>query len=137
MALIGISFLFGYLSASHPATTESLAAELRSEFQAELLKTKEELVQTTIDNHSKNFREVVAIRDYLETLVFHHARETKSALLRLQTESSANAEKFQVELETVALVAEGRYQLSQNQLNVLGLSSLSGTSRFSIQPISH
>ena len=137
MALIGISFLFGYLSGARPPTTESIVAELRIGLQSDLLKAKEELVQTAVDSHSKSLHEIGAIRDHIETLVYNHTRETKSALLRLHNETSANANKFQLELETVALVAEGRYQLSQNQLSALGISPLPSAAHFSIQPISH
>lgn len=137
MALIGISFLFGYLSGPRVPSTDRLVAEVRRELESDLIKAKKELVQSAMKNHSQSINEVRAIRDDIETLMFHQTQQTKAAFLRLQNETSANAKKFQLELETVALVAEGRYQLSQNQLSVLGVSTLPRPSHFSIQPLSH
>ena len=137
IALIGISFLFGYLSAPRPPSTESMIAALRSEFQSDLLRVKKELAQSANHSRSESLRGVEALREDVEKLLFNHTREIETALLGVQNESSANIKKIQMELETVAIVAEGRYQLSQNQLSSMGFSALPSSPHFSTQPVNY
>jgi hypothetical protein len=74
MALIGVSFLFGYLSVPRPPSTDHLVAEVRRELESYLIKAKKELVQSAMKNHSQSINEVRAIRDDIETLMFHQTQ---------------------------------------------------------------
>ena len=137
IALIGVSFLFGYLSGMRSLPAEDLVAEIREEMQREMFLAKEEFEEAVSKQREENSLEVKALRAHLENLVLTQSIKTETAIAGIQNHSSAAAKRIQMELETVALVAEGRYQLSQNHLSALGFPAPPSSPFFSIQPINH
>ena len=117
VALISVAFLFGYsfgISSrlAAPSTTE-LQQRLHTEIQQAIARYDAE--KSTLE--AKEIEDQIKT---LETLISTQGRSTDLAIAQLHQETAAAVEQIHVQLETVALVGEGRYQQSLNQLSVLG-----------------
>ncbi len=117
--LIGFSFFLGRQTGSRTIDKAALLTELSPQIRKEIhntLETHPSLIELVENNRTEEWSE---IRSEVQELLQNQTIQSVAAIEQLRQETSAVMDRFHTQLETVALVAEGRYQRSQNQLSSL------------------
>ena len=134
--LIGLSFLFGYMSGMQRPDSEAMLAVLRAEIQPELERMTAE-VGGSRDTAGITQADLHQLKSEFQRQLVQQSQQTKAAIAVLEKESQRAVRKIQTELETVALVGERRYVFSQNQLHALGITTATLPVHFTAQPTNY
>ena len=134
MAIIGVAFLFGYSFGVRTIDTAPILAKLQQQLQSDI---QDALVQYDAKKSTPQSAEFATRIKNLEALVSTQARSTDLAIGRLHQETVDAVDQIHVQLETVALVGEGRYQQSLNQLSLLGQHNATTSMRHTSHPLNH
>lgn len=128
--LIGLSFFVGHRSGSQSIDKAALLAELSNQIRSEIQSTLETHPSLAGIDSSQAHQDWDEIRQELQEMIRKETSQSAAAIAQLRQETSAVMDRFHTQLETVALVAEDRYQRSQDQL-----SSLGALAQYSAHPI--
>jgi hypothetical protein len=99
--VLGLTYFAGYNLGQKQAIPNHILTELRQEILKEIPPLQA--------------RELSTLRLDLENRIAEHLQNTDQTIKIVRQEAAAGRRQLRLELETVALIGESRYQLSKNQ----------------------
>ncbi len=132
-ALIVVAFIVGRFQAPASLDPQQMSATIRGEIQQQLRATEPTPGVPASSLATTEAVQTAAAR--LEKQLAQQNQQLQAAILQLQRVSQQEIAHLRQELETVALVGEGRHQGIQNQFTALGIEPSPFPPQFTLQTL--